>query len=221
MFDFNKVKVVAVSQPVVDEIPDSEGVVSYAARVSNPNNQTNFETANKLLSYCAKHGHWSVFETCSVTLEIETPRDIARQLLRHRSFSFQEFSGRYAESFGLIDREARMQDTKNRQNSYQTEDTELDQWWQQIQQDIAILVTKSYREALDKGIAKEVARVILPEGMNMSRLYVNGTVRSWMHYCQLRRGNGTQLEHIDLADKCAEELSKHFPSLAEHFEAKQ
>lgn len=220
MFDFNKVKIVGITVPKIEEIPDSEGLISYCARVSNPSNQGNFETANKLLAYCAKHNHWSVFEMCNVIIEIETPRDIARQILRHRSFNFQEFSGRYAEAFELITREARTQDEKNRQNSNKTDDQELNDWWNLVQYEIGQHIETIYNEALDKGIAKEVARIILPEGMNMSRLYMNGTVRSWMHYCSLRTGNGTQLEHIDVANKCADVLAENLPSLKEHFYAK-
>jgi thymidylate synthase (FAD) len=217
MFDFNKVRAVGITVPLLDEIPDSEGLISYSARVSNPSNQNNFETADKLLAYCAKHKHYSVFEMCNVILEIETPRDIARQILRHRSFSFQEFSQRYAEATTLVTREARMQDTKNRQNSVESDDEQFNQWWNYEQGKIQEQVTKVYQEALDKGVAKEVARVILPEGMTMSRMYMNGTVRSWMHYTQLRKGNGTQKEHQDVAEKCAIVLSEHLPSLADHF----
>lgn len=217
MFEFNKVKIVGITVPTIDQIPDSEGLISYCARVSNPSNQDNFETANKLLSYCAKHNHWSVFEMCNVIMEIETPRDIARQILRHKSFQFQEFSGRYAEAFELIIREARLQDEKNRQNSYKSDNVELEQWWNAVQGNLVGIVQGFYQEALEKGIAKEVARVILPEGMNMSRMYMNGTVRSWMHYCQLRGGNGTQLEHIDVARKCADLLAEKLPSLTGHF----
>lgn len=217
MFDFNKVRAVGITVPLLDEIPDSEGLISYSARVSNPNNQNNFDTANKLLGYCAKHKHYSVFEMCNVILEIETPRDIARQILRHRSFSFQEFSQRYAEATTLVTREARMQDKKNRQNSVESSDEEFNQWWNYEQGKIHEQVSKLYQEALDKGVAKEVARVILPEGMTMSRMYMNGTVRSWMHYTQLRKANGTQKEHQDVAEKCAYVLQEHLPSLADHF----
>lgn len=220
MFDFNEVKVVGITVPTIKEIPDSEGLISYAARVSNPSNQNNFDTANKLLGYCAKHNHWSVFEMCNVIVEIKTPRDIARQILRHRSFNFQEFSQRYAVAQQFISREARLQDQKNRQNSVAVEDETLDYWWEVSQERVESLVDEIYKEALKRGIAKEVARVILPEGMTMSSMYMNGTVRSWMHYCQLRGGHGTQLEHIDIANKVAAELSKYLPSLEEHFSAK-
>jgi thymidylate synthase (FAD) len=217
MFDFNKVNVVGITVPTIDEIPDSEGLISYTARVSNPSNQNNFETANKLLGYCAKHNHWSVFEMCNVIIEIETPRDIARQILRHRSFAFQEFSQRYAVAQQFIKREYREQDMSNRQNSIETEDTDLSAWWEFEQQSLVEHVESVYKEALEKGLAKEAARVILPEGLTMSRMYMNGTVRSWMHYCQLRKGNGTQKEHRDIAEKCAEKLSEYLPSLTEHF----
>lgn len=213
-FDFNKVKVVGITSPVMDGIPDAEGIISYAARVSAPQNQTNFDTAAKLLKYCVEHGHYSVFETVNIVMEIETPRDIARQILRHRSFSFQEFSQRYAESTNFVVRDCRMQDTKNRQNSLPWTDGDLAHWWDMEQSRLMQQVEDVYRKALDKGIAKEVARVILPEGNTMSRMYMNGTARSWLHYCELRDGNGTQAEHIDIAQKCKKEILNHLPFLA-------
>ncbi len=214
MFDFNKVKVIGVTQPVVDFIPDAEGILSYAARVSSPNNQENFDTAGKLLAYCVKHKHYSVFETCSLTMEIETPRDIARQILRHRSFSFQEFSQRYAQSTEFIERECRLQDTKNRQNSFESNDTDLNFSWESMQQEVLDLVTKKYERALSLGIAKEVARVLLPEGLTMSKMYMNGTVRSWLHFIQVRDDEGVaQKEVVDIARKAKVELLKHFPCL--------
>ena len=218
-YDFIKVRVVGVTQPVLDFIPDSEGILSYAARVSSPHNQGNFDTAAKLLKYCVEHKHYSVFETANITMEVEAPRDIARQLLRHRSFTFQEFSQRYAESTDFITRECRLQDHKNRQNSLDMDTDNDDEhnltshWWDSAQADVLDRVNEIYKEALEKGIAKEVARVILPEGLTMSKLYVNGTVRSWLHYCDLRDGNGTQREHEDLAKKCKVEVLKHFPFL--------
>ena len=215
--DFLKAKVIGVTQPTVDSIPDAEGIISYAARVSNPSNQENFNTANKLLSYCAKHNHWSVFETVNVVMELELPRDIARQVLRHRSFAFQEYSGRYAEMTDFCLRDARLQDTTNRQNSIELEDGVLDSAWKQKQEDLMKSVQETYQWALDQGIAKEVARTILPEGLTMSRMYMNGTVRSWMHYCKIRREAATQKEHRIVADLCAEQLTQHFPSIAEHF----
>lgn len=216
MFDFIKVKAIGVTQPLVDFIPDSEGIISYAARVSAPQNQTNFDTADKLLGYCAKHAHWSVFETCSITMEIEAPRDICRQILRHRSFSFQEFSQRYAEATDFCTREARLQDQKNRQNSIKTEDGSLQDWFEAQQDHLVSLVGQMYEEALQKGIAKECARVLLPEGLTMSKMYMQGSVRSWMHYINLRKENGTQLEHCDVAWKAREEFVKLFPSLEKY-----
>lgn len=215
MFDFNKVRVIGVTQPVVDFIPDSEGILSYAARVSSPNNQDNFETANKLLDYCVRHKHYSVFETCSVTMEIETPRDIARQILRHRSFSFQEFSQRYAQSTQFIERECRLQDNKNRQNSFETEDIVLRDKWKELQEQVRVTAQNNYETALSLGIAKEVARVLLPEGLTMSKMYMNGTVRSWLHFIQVRDDEGVaQKEVVDVARKVKDELLKYFPSLS-------
>lgn len=215
MFDFNKVRVIGVTQPVCDFIPDSEGILSYAARVSSPNNQENFETANKLLDYCVRNKHYSVFETCSVTMEIETPRDIARQILRHRSFSFQEFSQRYAQSTEFIKRECRMQDTKNRQNSFDCFDEDTAHVWKVMQDELLAVAEKNYQHALDIGIAKEVARVLLPEGLTMSKMYMNGTVRSWLHFIQVRDDEGVaQKEVVDVARKVKGELLKYFPSLS-------
>lgn len=214
MFDFIKARVIGVTQPVVDFIPDSEGILSYAARVSNPSNQKNFDTATKLLKYCVDHKHYSVFETCNITMEIEAPRDIARQVLRHRSFSFQEFSQRYAESTDFITRECRMQDTKNRQNSLDLDDKDVKDWWSAAQEDVMSLVEDLYTAALKMGIAKEVARTLLPEGLTMSKMYMNGTVRSWLHYVDVRDDLGvTQKEHVDVARKAKVEIVKHFPFL--------
>ena len=215
MYEFNKVKVIGVTQPVVDFIPDSEGILSYAARVSSPSNQDNFETANKLLDYCVRHKHYSVFETCSLTMEIETPRDIARQILRHRSFSFQEFSQRYAQSTNFIERECRLQDTKNRQNSFETEDVLLQDQWKQLQEQVRVISQNNYEKALSLGVAKEVARVLLPEGLTLSKMYMNGTVRSWLHFIQVRDDVGVaQKEVVDVARKVKVELLKYFPSLS-------
>ena len=215
--DFNKVRIIGVTTPVVEDIPDSEGIVSFAARVSSPQNQDNFETAARLLKYCLKHQHYSVFETVNILMEIETPRDIARQLLRHRSFTFQEFSQRYAEAQDFITRDARMQDLKNRQNSFVTNDIDLQSEWEMRQREVIMLVQDNYQWALDQGIAKECARVILPEGLTMSKLYVNGTLRSWVHYAKLREKNGTQLEHSDIALKVMtrDTIFKYFPFLEE------
>lgn len=218
MFDFIKVRAIGVTQPVVEDIPDSEGILSYSARVSNPQNQDNFATAGKLLQYCVKHKHYSVFETCNITMEIEAPRDIARQILRHRSFSFQEFSQRYAESTNFIYRQPRYQDIKNRQNSTllnveYDKDWEDAKLWAKLQKEVLAVVEKNYKEALDAGFAKEVARCLLPEGLTMSKMYMNGTVRSWLHYIDLRKQNGTQAEHVDIALKAKDEVFKYFPFL--------
>ncbi len=216
MFAFNKVRAIGVTVPVVDDIPDSEGILSYAARVSNPQNQDNFETAGKLLQYCVKHKHYSVFETCNLVMEIETPRDIARQILRHRSFSFQEFSQRYAQAQNFITRECRTQDDKNRQNSISDVTNEQKAWWYGAQLEILERVEELYEGALSMGIAKEVARVILPEGLTMSRMYMNGTVRSWLHFIDVRDDEGVaQKEVVDVARKAKVELLKHFPFLEE------
>ena len=215
MFDFNKVKVIGVTQPAVDFIPDSEGILSYAARVSSPSNQENFDTANKLLDYCVRNKHYSVFEICSITMEIETPRDIARQILRHRSFSFQEFSQRYAQSTEFINRECRLQDTKNRQNSFDCFDENTAHVWKVMQDELLSVAEKNYQHAISIGIAKEVARTLLPEGLTMSKMYMNGTVRSWLHFIQVRDDEGVaQKEIVDVARKVKEELLKHFPSLS-------
>ena len=216
MFEFNKVKVIGVTQPVVEYIPDSEGILSYAARVSSPNNQENFDTAGKLLAYCVKHKHYSVFETCSLTMEIETPRDIARQILRHRSFSFQEFSQRYAQSTEFIERECRLQDNKNRQNSFRTEDDALTSEWYKLQEEVRVIAQNNYEKALSLGLAKETCRVLLPEGLTLSKLYMQGSVRSWVHFIQVRNDEGVaQLEVVDVARKAKVELLKHFPCLEE------
>lgn len=219
-FEFIKCKVIAVTQPVVDYIPNSEGIISLCARVSSPNNQENFDTAAKLLKYCVDHKHYSVFETANITMEIEAPRDIARQILRHRSFSFQEFSQRYAESTDFITRECRLQDTKNRQNSIELDiESNQDHFclyldWLNKQRSLLEHIQKEYEWALQNGIAKEVARCILPEGLTMSKMYMNGSVRSWLHYCELRDKEGeTQAEHVDVARKAKLEILKYFPFL--------
>lgn len=213
------VRLIAVSKPVIDECADAGDLVAFCARVSNPANQANTESAGKLLRYLAKNQHWSPFEMVSVTIEITTTRDIARQILRHRSFSFQEFSQRYAAVLDFAPpREARMQDAKNRQNSTPAEDKALADWWA-IEQDFCVAtVAASYKKALDKGIAKEVARSVLPEGLTTSRLYMAGNLRSWIHYVSLRTGNGTQLEHRAIAEGCKSILVAQFPALAEFFD---
>ena len=221
MFDFNKVRVIGVTQPVVDFIPDSEGILSYAARVSSPQNQDNFETASRLLKYCINHKHYSVFETANIVMEIETTRDIARQILRHRSFSFQEFSQRYAAAQEFAYREARLQDHKNRQNSFELDPSDEDQAfmkaeWNRRQASALLAAQEAYKWALGAGIAKEQARSVLPEGMTMSRMYMNGSVRSWLHYCDVRDDEGvTQLEHVDIAKKCKASILEYFPFLEE------
>jgi thymidylate synthase (FAD) len=190
--------------------------IAYYARVSNPANQNNSETAEKLVRYLIKNQHWSPLEMVSVCLEIETTRDIARQILRHRSFSFQEFSQRYAEVNTEFEyREARLQDTKNRQNSIETEDDDLRKWWKVKQLDLSKQVEETYNAALRMGIAKEQARAVLPEGMTKSRMYMNGTLRSWVHYIQLRSGNGTQKEHREIALGCAKAIEPIFPMIKE------
>jgi thymidylate synthase (FAD) len=191
--------------------------IAYCARVSNPTNQDNSETAEKLVRYLIKNQHWSPLEMVSVCLEIDTTRDIARQILRHRSFSFQEFSQRYADAsqLGFVTREARMQDTKNRQNSIETNNLALQTWWENYQKEVMRKCEDAYQFALDKGIAKEQARAVLPEGMTKSRMYMNGTLRSWVHYIQLRSANGTQKEHQEIAIACAEAIKPIFPMIEE------
>lgn len=190
-----------------------EEFVAYAARVSNPSNQNNNETAGNLIKYLIKNKHWSPFEMVSVTIEINTTRDIGRQILRHRSFSFQEFSQRYAVAQNFTTREARLQDLKNRQNSIQTADKELIDWWNEAQLQIIDMAKLIYEQALAKGIAKEQARAVLPEGLTKTRMYMAGTLRSWIHYCDLRCANGTQLEHQEVALAVKEELKTHFPNI--------
>lgn len=192
--------------------PNAEQLVSDMARVSNPKNQG--LPPGKLLAYCVRNAHWSIFEMANACFEINTTRDIARQILRHRSFSFQEFSQRYASVDELSDaplREARLQDHKNRQNSIEVDDPELQDWWFSAQASVTQHTRDTYRQALERGIAKEVARSVLPEGLTMSRMYMNGTLRSWMHFCQLRSGNGTQKECQEIALAISNELVKHFP----------
>ena len=193
----------------------AQDLISYCARVSNPANQLNTETSERLIKYLITHKHWSPLEMVSACLEINTTRDIAHQIVRHRSFSFQEFSQRYAEPKDMGDqfviREARLQDTKNRQNSVETTDVELASEWRQLQEDMIAHATRVYEWAIDHGIAKEQARVVLPEGLTKTRLYMNGTLRSWVHYIELRGANGTQKEHMQIAHACAEVIAKIFP----------
>jgi thymidylate synthase (FAD) len=221
-----KVKLLSYSQlnpfllSSVEESPISlesiRDLVAFCARVSNPSNQMNMDTSEKLLKYLIKHKHWSPFELVSLCLEITTTRDIARQILRHRSFSFQEFSQRYAnplEDLQFVTREARLQDTKNRQNSIRVEDKDLQHEWKLMQEDVIKVSRRVYEWALSKGIAKEQARAVLPEGLTESRLYMNGTLRSWIHYCELRSANGTQLEHMEITKACAEAIAMVFPQI--------
>lgn len=190
--------------------------IAYCARVSNPANQNNTDTAEKLVRYLIKHKHWSPLEMVNVCLEIETTRDIARQILRHRSFSFQEFSQRYAVAdLGFEKREARFQDLKNRQNSVECTNPAVQSFWENYQQKVIDTVQNAYQWALDSGIAKEQARAVLPEGMTVSRMYMNGTLRSWVHYIQLRSANGTQQEHRDVALACADAIEPIFPMIKE------
>jgi thymidylate synthase (FAD) len=194
---------------------DCQELIAYCARVSNPSNQLNTETSEKLIRYLIKHQHWSPLEMVSACIEINTTRDIAHQIVRHRSFSFQEFSQRYADPQDMDNtfevREARMQDPKNRQNSIATADMNLQLWWDAQQKHIIETAKTIYNKAIDAGIAKEQARAVLPEGLTKTRLYMNGTLRSWIHYIELRGGHGTQREHMDIAHACAEVIADIFP----------
>jgi thymidylate synthase (FAD) len=215
-----EVKVVSYTCPTSDmELDNMSDLISYCARVSNPSNQNNVETSEKLLRYCMKNSHWSIFEMANVCCEITTTRDIARQILRHRSFTFQEFSQRYADPTKELDfilREARLQDKKNRQNSIDANDNkDLIARWDQKQFELIEKARETYSWAIDQGIAKEQARSVLPEGNTVSRLYMNGTVRSWMHYIDLRTGNGTQKEHREIAEMCKEVIKPLIPILFE------
>lgn len=213
------VKLVSFTVPCIDDLPlDSDvlDLIAYCARVSNPSNQTNTETSEKLINYLIKHKHWSPFELADVTLEIETTRDIARQILRHRSFSFQEFSQRYADptkDLSFITREARLQDTKNRQNSIETDNEELQNVWAIMQDGVLAQAKLAYKWAVENGIAKEVARAVLPEGLTMSRLYMKGSVRSWIHYIEVRTDPTTQKEHREVAMACAQAIAEIFPMI--------
>ena len=222
------VRLVSYSRPTLNFVNEGMSndnvldLIAYCARVSNPSNQMNTETSEKLIKYLIKHQHWSPLEMANACLEIETTRDIAHQIVRHRSFSFQEFSQRYADPTKDLEfevREARMQDPKNRQNSIPTDDFELNNKWQELQKDIIRQTRYAYTWAIEHGIAKEQARAVLPEGNTKSRMYVNGTLRSWIHYIELRGANGTQLEHIDIANAVADVIAKIFP-LAEEYKGK-
>ena len=212
-----KVKLVSYTTPCVAELghdSDLLDLIAFCARVSNPSNQTNTDTTDKLIGYLIKHKHWSPFEMANVCLEIETTRDIARQILRHRSFTFQEFSQRYADPVQELTfetREARLQDTKNRQNSIVADDDMLQKEWNAVQNTLINHAKEAYNWAIRKGVAKEVARAVLPEGLTMSRMYVNGTLRSWLHYIEIRSDEATQKEHREIALACATAISKLFP----------
>ena len=220
------VKLISHSQPVkeIEGLENVQDLIAYAARVSNPSNQLNTETSERLLNYLAKHKHWSPFEMVSACLEIETTRDIARQMLRHRSFSFQEFSQRYADptkELTFITRAARLQDQKNRQNSllldmHDEQDARLAMEWEERQLLVIDAAREAYTWAVENGIAKEQARAVLPEGNTLSKIYMNGTIRSWIHFIDLRSGNGTQLEHIEIARACGEAIANIFPLITEY-----
>lgn len=211
------VKLVAISTPTIEGLNTAEDFIAYTARVSNPSNQMNQETAARLLKYLITNEHWSPLEMVHLVLEINTTRDIARQILRHRSFSFQEFSQRYAQAtdLGFETKEARLQDTKNRQNSIETNNVDLVAEWQEKQENILSVVKETYEWALNNGIAKEQARAVLPEGMTKSRMYMAGTLRSWLHYCLLRTDKATQKEHREVALACFNIIKIQFPSIAE------
>jgi thymidylate synthase (FAD) len=213
-----KVKLISYSKPTEDiasdGIDNAQELVAFCARVSNPSNQLNTETSEKLIKYLIKNAHWSPLEMVSACLEIETTRDIARQMLRHRSFSFQEFSQRYAnpvKDLEFIIRDARLQDPKNRQNSIENNDVEITKAWKEKQENLISEATNAYNWAIENGIAKEQARSVLPEGNTVSRLYMDGTLRSWIHYIELRSANGTQKEHMEIAIACAGVINEIFP----------
>lgn len=217
----NTARAIAVTQPLINDpntnyVLEIDEFIAYVARVSNPDNQHNHLTAPKLLRYLAKHKHWSPFEMVDIVMEINTTRDIARQVLRHRSFSFQEFSQRYADptqSLGFTTREARLQDHKNRQNSIETDDDDLQMQWENVQKCVKASAEDAYKWAINAGIAKEQARAVLPEGLTVSRMYMKGSVRSWIHYCQVRTDPSTQKEHRQIALDAWYELTRLFPSL--------
>ena len=218
----NSARLISYSQTDRDALvvgEDIQELIAYCARVSNPSNQMNHETSEKLIKYLVKHKHWSPLEMVSACLEIETTRDIAHQIVRHRSFSFQEFSQRYANPQDMDDafviRECRMQDTKNRQNSIETTDAQTIAFWEEYQKKVIDTAKNAYDWAISKGIAKEQARAVLPEGNTKTRLYMNGTLRSWVHYIELRSANGTQKEHMEVAVACAKEIAKIFPLMKE------
>ena len=212
------VRMISYSKPdekmFQEGLVDVQELVAFCARVSNPSNQLNTDTSEKLIKYLIKHQHWSPLEMVSACLEIETTRDIARQILRHRSFSFQEFSQRYADptkDLSFVLREARLQDTKNRQNSVENTNLALAAWWEERQKRVIEEAKNAYEWAIQNGIAKEQARAVLPEGLTVSRLYMNGTLRSWIHFIELRSANGTQKEHQEVARECAKVIAEVFP----------
>ncbi len=211
-----QVKLISYSKaPDNTDLSDLQELIAYCARVSNPSNQMNKETSEKLIKYLVKHKHWSPLEMVSACLEIETTRDIAHQIVRHRSFSFQEFSQRYANPQDMEEaftyREPRLQDTKNRQNSIEVYDQQLEMDWGHMQKEVIKMSKEAYDWAISKGIAKEQARVVLPEGLTKTKLYMNGTLRSWVHYIELRGANGTQKEHMEIAHACAKVIAEIFP----------
>jgi len=213
------VRLISHSTPDNIGVDDAQDLIAYCARVSNPDNQNNKETSQKLIKYLIKHKHWSPLEMVNACIEIETTRDIARQILRHRSFSFQEFSQRYADptkDLDFVTREARLQDDKNRQNSVELDiESDLHYAWQAKQESLIDVAKETYQWAINNGIAKEQARAVLPEGLTVSRMYMNGTLRSWVHYIELRSANGTQKEHMEVAKACAVEIAKILPLIGE------
>jgi thymidylate synthase (FAD) len=222
-----KVRMISYSRPshevLKEGLHDVQELIAFCARVSNPSNQLNTETSEKLIRYLVKNAHWSPLEMVSACLEVETTRDIARQILRHRSFSFQEFSQRYADptkDLSFVLREARLQDTKNRQNSIVTDNLALQAWWEERQNRVIREAESAYEWAIANGIAKEQARAVLPEGLTVSRMYVNGTLRSWIHFIEVRSGNGTQKEHMEIALECAKVIAEIFPLVGD-FVSKQ
>jgi thymidylate synthase (FAD) len=215
------VRLLSYSQPTEEfndmGISDAQELIAYCARVSNPANQLNTDTSEKLIRYLVRHQHWSPLEMVSACMEITTTRDIARQILRHRSFSFQEFSQRYADptkDLNFVTREGRLQDPKNRQNSIENDNLAIEAWWQNQQQRVIETARNAYEWAIANGIAKEQARTVLPEGLIESRIYMNGTLRSWIHFIELRSANGTQLEHQEVAKACAQAITAIFPMAA-------
>ena len=207
-------KLIAYTQPTIAVGASTpEELISYCARVSNPGNQENYETAEGLLKYCIRNKHWSIFEMVNAVVEVKAPRDITRQMLRHRSFSFQEFSQRYSDEITFCDREVRLQDQTNRQNSIECTDLNTIKTWDYESMSLIEYADEIYHAVRKMGVAKEVARVLLPEGLTMSKMYANGSLRSWMHYLEIREGNGTQKEHIQLANKIREVLLPVFPTV--------